>query len=126
MLTKTVIAATILGLGAVPAWAQSAVERANAKTERAIEYRTRNCAPGNAAACERANQKDRDSIAYRNKHATAAQRDPDGALIRANAKDARSMDYRTANCPSGDRAACARANEKTKRAMAKRDAEIRD
>lgn len=126
MFSRSIIAAAIICLGTSPAWAQSAVERANAKNERAIEHRTANCAPGNAAACARANEKDREAIAYRNKNATAAQRDPDAALARANAKDERSIAYRKAHCPSGDKAACARANARTERAMAKRDAEIRD
>jgi len=47
-------------------------------------------------------------------------------LIRANEKDSRSIAYRNAHCPSGNKAACARANAKTERAMAKRDADIRD
>ena len=126
MLTRSLIAATALCLGAAPLSAQSAVDRATAKTERAIVNRTANCPAGNAAACERANQKDRESIAYRNRHATAGQRDPDRPLIRANEKDARSVEYRNAHCASGNKAACARAAAKTQRAMAKRGAEIRD
>ena len=121
MLAKPVIAAALLCLGSSPLWAQSAVDRANEKDRDAIQYRSAHCASGNQAACDRANAKDRRAIAYRNRHATTAQRDPDAALDRANAKDARSIAYRNAHCPKSNKAACARADARTERAMAKRD-----
>lgn len=121
MLAKPVIAAALLCFGTAPVWAQSPVARADAKDQRAIQYRDSHCASGNEAACGRADAKDRRAIGYRDQHATAEQRDPDAALDRANAKDARSIAYRNAHCPPTKQAACARADAKTRRAMAKRD-----
>ena len=121
MLAKCLIASALLSFGAAPLFAQSTLDRADAKNQRAMQYRDGHCASGNQAACARADAKDRRAIAYRNRHATAEQRDPDRALDRANARDARSIAYRDAHCAAANRAACARADARTRRAMAKRD-----
>jgi len=125
MTARPLTTLALLSLAITPLWAQSAVDRANDKDQRAIEYRNAHCAPGNEAACARANAKDQRGIAYRDAHATAAQRDPDAALRRANDKDERSIAYRNAHCGTSNSAACARANAKTERAMTKRDDAIR-
>ena len=116
--SKTALSILVLGLSAAPAMAQtSAAERANARERSSIDYRKANCPSGDRAACDRANDRARRSIDYRNDHATRYQRDPNAAVDRANRRDRDSIAYRSANCPSGDKAACARANEKARRAI---------
>ncbi len=117
----TATAAAMIALGATPLLAQSTtLERANARDDRSVDYRNKNCAPGNEAACARANAKTERGIANRTANATPAQKDPNAVYDRANAKDERSIAYRNANCAPGNEAACARANAKTERAMEKR------
>lgn len=117
----TIMTMAGLCIGAAPAFAQSSqLDRANARDERSIDYRQAHCPTGREAACDRANAKTERAIDNRTRVATADQRDPNLAIARANAKDERSIAYRNANCPPERKAACERANAKTKRAIVNR------
>lgn len=120
MRLASAIAAATLCAAALPAFGQSTLDRANARDQRSIDYRKAHCPTGREAACARANEKTDRAIDRRTRTATPGQRDPDGAIARANGKDERSIAYRNAHCPPEKAAACARAEAKTKRAITRR------